>query len=233
MKKQWCISKITPGFIASMERILWLYSLPYDPEYPLLCFDESPCFLIEQTQEPIPMRCGDVVKENYKYKKNGSCALLACIEPLEGTRIAKVYGQRTAKEYTDFMQRLAEAYPQAKKIRLIQDNLNTHQPSSFYKYLPADQAFELEQKFEWNYTPKSASWLNMIEIEFSALTKQCLGRRIPNQQELEKQIMAIIKERNDSKIKIEWQFSQSDARDKLNRHYSKVNQENEKFRSKK
>jgi DDE superfamily endonuclease len=216
------------SFIANMEQILWLYSLPYDEKYPILCFDERPCFLIGDTVEPIAMQTGKVAKENYAYSKNGSCCLLASIEPLTGNRLAQVYTQRTKKEYTIFMQELSKKYPNATKIRLIQDNLNTHNSSSFYENLPANEAFELAQRFEFYYTPKSASWLNIIEIEFSALAKQCLNRRIPTQEMLEKEILTIVKERNDKQIKVEWQFSIQKARIKLNRHYKKVNPDNEK-----
>lgn len=217
------------AFIANMERILWLYSLPYDAKYPVVCFDERPCFLIGDTIDPLAMQTGKVAKENYAYAKNGSCCLLASIEPLTGNRLAQVHQQRTKKEYTIFMQELAKQYPNAVKIRLVQDNLNTHHISSFYENLPADEAFELAQRFEFYYTPKSASWLNIIEIEFSALARQCLNRRIPTQDMLEKEVLTLVKERNDKKIKVQWQFSIQKARTKLNRHYKKVNNNNEKI----
>lgn len=217
------------AFIANMERILWLYSLPYDEKYPVVCFDERPCFLIGDTIEPLAMQTGKVARENYAYAKNGSCCLLASIEPLTGNRLAQVHQQRTKKEYTIFMQELAKQYPNAVKIRLVQDNLNTHNISSFYQNLPADEAFELAQRFEFYYTPKSASWLNIIEIEFSALARQCLNRRIPTQDMLEKEALTLVKERNDKKIKVEWQFSIQKARTKLNRHYKKVNADNRKI----
>lgn len=205
-----------------MERILWLYSLPYDPLYPVVCFDERPCFLIGELVEPLALQSGQVRKEHYAYQKNGSCALLAAIEPLTGKRIAQVHPQRTKKEYTLFCQALAAAYPEAKKIRLVQDNLNTHNASSFYENLPASEAFALAQRFEFNYTPKGASWLNMIEIEFSAVARQCLDRRIPNIGQLENEVLAFIKERSDKEIKIYWQFSIEAARNKMNTHYRRV-----------
>jgi hypothetical protein len=213
-----------------MERILWLYRLPYDQNYPVVCYDERPCFLIGNVIDSLAMQRGQVVKEHYAYQKNGSCSLLAAIEPLTGIRLAAVYAQRTQKEYTLFMQQLAKAYPKAIKIRVVQDNLNTHTIHAFYAHLPADEAFELAQRFEFYYTPKAASWLNMIEIEFSALAKQCLHRRIPTQEQLEKQILTIVKERNDKQIKINWQFSIQKARNTLNRHYIKVNNNNNKFK---
>lgn len=206
-----------------MEQILWLYALPYDPLYPVICFDERPCFLIENTKTPIAMRSGKITKEHYAYKKNGSCSLLAAIEPLSGKRIAKVYDRRTKKEYADFMNIVASHYPNAIKIRTVQDNLNTHNFSSFYQNYSAQKAFELMQRFEFYYTPKSASWLNMIEIEFSALARQCLNQRIPTKKMLEKKVLTLVKERNDKKIKINWQFSIDKARDKMGKHYKIVN----------
>jgi hypothetical protein len=216
-------------FIALMEKILWLYSLPYDEHYPVVCFDERPCFLIEDVVAALPMLGGQVAKEHYSYQKNGSCCLLAAIEPHTGKRVGQVHQQRTKKQYCLFMQALAAQYPSAHKIRLVQDNLNTHNPSAFYQWLPAQQAFELADRFEFYYTPKSASWLNMIEIEFSALAKGCLRERIPSQEHLERQVLALLKEREEKQVKINWQFSLSSARNKLNRHYTKVNEDNQKY----
>lgn len=213
-----------------MERILSLYALPYDCRYPVVCFDERPCFLIGNLIEPLALQPGQISKEHYAYEKNGSCALLAAIEPLTGNRIAQVHEQRTKREYTLFFQQLAANYPEAIKIRVVQDNLNTHNIGSFYDFLPADEAFALAQRFEFYSTPKSASWLNMIEIEFSALARLCLHRRIPNIDLLKKEVLAIIHERNLKKIKIHWQFSLDSARNKLNSHYTKVFSDNSKFK---
>jgi hypothetical protein len=213
-----------------MERILWLYALPYDRHYPVVCFDERPCFLIGEEVEPLALQSGRARKEHYAYEKNGSCALLAAIEPLTGKRLAQVHPQRTKKEYTQFCQALAALYPDAKKIRLVQDNLNTHNASSFYENLPAAEAFALAERFEFNYTPKSASWLNMIEIEFSAVARQCLDRRIPTIEQLGKEVLALVKERGEKKIKIDWQFSIESARNKLNRHYQHVLADNLRYK---
>jgi hypothetical protein len=221
---------MTSRFIAKMEQILWLYALPYDPLYPVVCFDERPCFLIGDTVEPLAMQSGQVRKEHYAYAKLGSCALLAAIEPLTGNRLAQVHDQRTKKEFTLFCLALAAAYPQAKEIRLVLDNLNTHDTSAFYEHLPADEAFALAQRFDFFFTPKSASWLNMIEIEFSALARLCLNRRIPTMEKLESEVMAIIAERQQKQIKINWQFSIESCRDKLNARYSVVNVANSKFK---
>jgi DDE superfamily endonuclease len=214
-----------------MEDILWLYAQPYDPLYPVVCFDEQPCFLIGDLLEPLAATSGRIRKEHYAYERHGSCALLAAIEPLTGKRLAQVLPQRTKKEYALFCQALSAVYPEAKKIRLVQDNLNTHNASAFYENLPAAEAFALAQRFEIHYTPKSASWLNMIECEFSVVARQCLNRRIPTIKQLEKEVLAIIKERNEKKIKINWQFSIESARNKLNRHYQNVFADNSKYKT--
>lgn len=213
-----------------MEVLLALYKLPYDPNYPVICYDERPCFLIGETVAPLVMQSGRVRKEHYTYEKLGSCALLAMIEPLTGERAAQVHPQRTKKEYTLFCQAVAAKYPNAIKIRMVQDNLNTHDASAFYENLPADEAQALAERFEFYYTPKSASWLNMIEIEFSALSRQCLNRRIPTIEKLEQEILALVAKRAKQKIKIEWQFSIETARSKLNSHYVAVQAANEKFK---
>jgi hypothetical protein len=214
-----------------MEDVLDVYAKPYDAAYPVVCFDERPCFLIGDTVAPIPTQTGKVAKEHYSYEKNGSCCLLAAIEPLQGKRMAMVYAQRTKKEYTQFMQVIATNYADAIKIKVVQDNLNTHNTSSFYEHLPADEAKALADRFEFHYTPKSASWLNMIEIEFSALSKQCLNRRIPTMQQLEEQIKHIVEQRNKQQIKIDWLFSIGSARSKLNNRYAIVNTSNKKFKT--
>lgn len=212
-----------------MEQILALYALPYDPLRPVVCFDERPCFLIGDLIEPLALQSGRLRKEHYAYEKLGSCALLAAIEPLTGKRVAQVHAQRTKKEFTLFCQNLAATYPNASTIRVVLDNLNTHDTSAFYEHLPANEAFALAQRFEFVFTPKSASWLNMIEIEFSALARLCLNRRIPTMEQLETEVMTLIAERNRKRIKINWQFSIESARSKLNSHYSVVNQENAVF----
>ena len=213
-----------------MERLLWLYSLPLDPRFPVICFDERPCFLIGETVVALEMKAGSPLKEHYEYEKNGSCALLAAIEPKTGKRLAQVYDQRCKREYALFLKELAAQYPKAEKIRLVQDNLNTHNLSSLYETFPAAEAFALAQRFEFYYTPKKASWLNMIEIEFSAIARACLHRRIATKAVLEQEVQAIVKERVAKAIKIEWQFSIAAARTKLNRHYVAVRAENIKYK---
>jgi transposase len=209
-------------FLAQMEQLLWLYALPYDPCYPVVCFDERPCFLIGDRIEPLALQCGQIRKEHYAYEKLGSCALLAAIEPLTGRRLAQVHAHRTKREFAGFCQALAAAYPASQMIHLVLDNLNTHNASAFYETLPAALAFTLAQRFAFHYTPKAASWLNMIEIEFSALSRLCLKRRISTIAKLEAEVLALVKERHDKQIKIHWQFSLHTARTKLNAHYRRI-----------
>ena len=206
-----------------MENVLRLYRLPYDEQYPLLCFDERPCFLIGEKVQGLELKPEQARKVDYEYTKNGSCNLLLAIEPLTGKRIAIIYDQRRKIEYAEFMEIVSAHYPKAKKIRLIQDNLNTHNASSFYERFDAQKAFELMQRFEFHYTPKKGSWLNAVEIEFSAISRTCLNRRIPTKKELETEVLECVKERQKKKIKIDWKFSITDARKKMNRHYAKVN----------
>lgn len=202
-----------------MERILWLYSLPHDPLLPVICFDERPCFLIGEAIAPLNPQPNQVAREHYAYTKNGSCCLLAAIEPLTGVRLAQVLAQRTKREYALFLKELSKRFPDALKIRLIQDNLNTHDMSALYETFEPQEAFALSQRFEFFFTPKSASWLNMIEIEFSALSRQCLNRRIPTQQLLEREVLALIKERGEKRITFNWQFSIPKARETFAKYY--------------
>jgi hypothetical protein len=226
----WCFGTLDAIFLARMERILALYALPYDPHYGVVCFDERPCFLIGDTLVPVAMKPGAKRKQHYEYEKLGSCALLCAIEPLTGWRLGQVQHQRTKRSSTEFCQALAARYPDASKIRLVQDNLNTHNASSFYKHLPAEEAFGLAQRFEFIYTPKSASWLNMIECELKVIARQCLNRRIPKIEQLASEVLALLREREAKQIKINWQFSIQAARSKLNNHYTKVHPENEKYK---
>lgn len=230
LKKTWCIGTINAAFLAQMERLLWLYSLPLDARFPVVCFDERPCFLIGNTVPALALKAGSVCKEHYEYEKNGSCALLAAIEPKTGRRHAQVHDHRRKREYALFLKELAARYPEAEKIRLVQDNLNTHNTSSLYETFVAEEAFALAQRFEFYYTPKKASWLNMQEIEFSAIARQCLHRRIATKVELEREVGVIVKERAAKAIKIEWQFSIASARAKLNRHYESVQAENVRYK---
>lgn len=228
LKQTWCIGRIDAAFLARLEQILALYVLPYDAAYPVVCFDERPCFLIGDTLVPRPMRQGEIAKQHYEYEKLGSCALLAAIEPLTGQRLGQVHARRSKREFTLFCQALAAAYPEAKRIRLVLDNLNTHTASAFYEHLRAEEAFALARRFEFIYTPKGASWLNMIECEFSVIARQCLDRRIATIERLGSEVLALLEERSAKAITIHWQFSIQAARSTFNSHYARINPANRK-----
>lgn len=212
-----------------MENLLRLYRLPYDERFPVVCFDERPCFLIGDVIKGLDLKPEQVRKQHYEYAKNGCCNLLLAVEPLTGKRFAMVTDRRRKIEYAEFMQLLAPLFPKSEKIRLIQDNLNTHNSSSFYEQFDAQTACDLTQQFEFYYTPKKGSWLNAAEIDFSAIARTALNKRIPTKEQLEKQVFACVKEREKKKIKINWKFDLTAARRKMNRHYSKINPDNLKF----
>jgi len=205
-----------------MEDILHLYSLPYNEKVPVICFDERPVQLLGEVASPLPMKEGKPQRIDYEYEREGTACLLVALEPLTGKRLVETSKQRTKADYCRFMQRVTEMFPQAEKVVLVQDNLNTHNSSSFYENLPPQEAFTLAQHFEMHYTPKKGSWLNMAELELSALSRICLSRRIPSIEEVDREIQSLVKERNKLAIKVEWQFSIANAREKLSRHYEKV-----------
>jgi DDE superfamily endonuclease len=205
-----------------MEDLLHLYSLPYNERVPVVCFDELPVQLLGEVLSPLPMKAGKPKRVDYEYARHGSCSLLVAFESLTGRRLVETSKQRTKLDYCRFMQRVGAFFPQAEKIVLVQDNLNTHNAGSFYEGLPPEDAFTLAQRFETHYTPRHGSWLNMAELELSALSRICLSRRIPSMEELDREIQSLVKERNEMGIKVEWQFSIANARKKLSRHYEKV-----------
>ncbi len=205
-----------------MEQVLDIYEQPSDPLRPVVCFDERPCQLLGDILMPLPMKPGRVERQDYHYERKGTAVVLMAAEPLAGRRIVKVTEQKTKKDYAEFMKELSSHYPDANKIVLIQDNLNTHNPSSFYESFDAQEAFELSQRFEFVYTPKKASWLNMAEIELSALSKQCLDRRIANIKRLANEVHPWVEQRNQKRITISWQFTKNRAREKFSRFYDNI-----------
>ncbi len=216
----WCIGRITPEFMWRMEDVLHQHELPYDPRRPKVNFDERPCQLIGDVVQPIPMEPGKVKREDYEYERNGVCNLFIALEPQAGKRVCAVFQHRTGNEYAMFMKMLSELhYPDAEKIVIIQDNLSTHNPGSFYKVFSPEEAYKLASRFEFHYTPKKASWLNMAEIELSVISKQCLDRRIATQEELKNEVYALVEERNRIKATVNWSFTKNKARQKLERHY--------------
>jgi hypothetical protein len=218
--KQWCIGKVTSGFLWRMEKILDLYEQPYNPKRPQICFDERPCQLIDDVLTPLAMEPGKPKREDTQYERKGVCSLLIAFEPLTGQRFVQIRKQRTKQDYAYFMKELADVhYLKAEQIVLVQDNLNTHSPGSFYATFSAKEAFALAERFQMHYTPKHASWLNMVEIELSILARQCLNSRIGDMQTLEREVLALVKKRNDQKATVQWQFTKNDARTKLERLY--------------
>ncbi len=213
---------MTSEFIWCMEDVLDLYEKPYDPKHPVICFDERPCQLIGDAIIPIPIKPGSPKKEHYEYIRNGTCCVFLAFEPLAGKRLICVKERRTMVDYADFMRLLADQYPEAETILLVQDNLNTHTAGSFYNALPPDDAFQLGRRFEYHYTPKKGSWLNMAEIELSALSKQCLDRRIADMKRLIDEVSAWEQERNAIGATVRWRFNKDNARVKLQRHYSNL-----------
>jgi len=209
-----------------MEDLLHLYGLAYDEERPVVCFDEMPVQLLGDVVAPLEMKEGAPLREDYEYKRGGVGVLLVAFEPLTGRRLVETSRQRTKADYCRFMRRVAEMFPRAEQVVLVQDNLNTHNASSFYENLPPAAAFSLAQRFEMHYTPKKGSWLNMAELELSALSRICLSRRIDSVGLLDREVQALVKERNELQIKVEWQFSITQAREKLSRHYEQVKSKN-------
>jgi len=205
-----------------MEDVLDLYERPYNIEQPVVCVDERPCQLIGDIVCPLPCEPGRVRKEDSQYKRNGSCAVFVAVEPLRGFRLLWVRRQRTKRDYAKFMRLLAGRYPRAKQIHIVQDNLNTHTPGSFYETFPAPAARTLAQRFHVHVTPKKASWLNMAEIELSILSKQCLDRRIPTIKRLTNEVRAFEIMRNRSKAQISWRFTTAKARAKMTSRYQSV-----------
>lgn len=207
-----------------MEDLLDLYELPYDRRYPVICFDERPCQLLGDKRMPMAMQPGKAYRYDHHYERKGTCCLLVAVEPLTGFRFGQVRAHRTKIEYAEFMQALVALprYAGATRIRLVQDNLNTHSAGSFYQAFEPEEARQLKQQFEYHYTPTNGSWLNMAEIELAAISRHCLHRRIPTQQQLEREVLACVKERNEQQMKITWRFTTCDARKKLERHYNTI-----------
>ncbi len=206
-----------------MENVLEVYKLPHDPCIPLVCMDESSKQHIIETREPIPMTPGQPEKFDTEYERNGVSSLFLFFAPLEGWREISVTDTRTAVDWAHQIKWLVdEVYPNAKKIRLVMDNLNTHTPASLYKAFEPAEALRIANKLEIHYTPKHGSWLNMAEIEFSVLSRQCLNRRIPDQETLAHEIYAWVNARNQQKAKMDWRFTTEDARVKLKKLYPTI-----------
>jgi hypothetical protein len=208
------------AFVAAMEDVIEVYHRPHDPDRPVVCVDETSKQLIIETRTPIPAKPGRPRRVDYEYQRNGTANLFMMFAPLEGWRGVKVTDQRAAVDYAQVLRDLSDThFPKASKIVLVQDNLSTHTPASLYATFPATEARRLVERFEWHYTPKHGSWLDMAESELSVLSCQCLSRRIANKDTLTKQVDAWQRDRNKKHAKADWQFTTTDARIKLKRLY--------------
>jgi hypothetical protein len=214
---------IPPGgngeFVAHMEQVLEVYKRPYDPLHPVVCMDESPRQLIRETRTPEPARRGVVARYDYEYERCGVASVFMAVEPLGGRRTVRVTERRTRTDWARFLKEIVKLWLRAKKITLVMDNLNTHGPGSLYETFKPRTAKALWDRFEFIYTPKHGSWLNMAEIELNVLIRQCLDRRIDNILEMQREVAAWHKRRNNAQSKIDWQFTTRDARIKLKRLY--------------
>lgn len=203
-----------------MEDVLEVYQRPPDPAFPLVCLDETSKQLIAETRVPIPAKPGRPARRDYEYERNGTANLFMMFAPLEGWRRVKITDRHAAVDYAQVLKELSDThFPEADKIVLVQDNLSTHKPASLYEAFPAPEARRLVERFEWHYTPKHGSWLDMAESELGVLSSQCLDRRIPDKQTLIDEVAAWQNGRNKNHTKAEWQFTTADARVKLKRLY--------------
>jgi DDE superfamily endonuclease len=220
----WCIPpKQSAEFVYHMEDVLEVYTRPYDPKRPVVCMDETFKQLIGQTREPLPPRPGTVERFDHVYVRNGVASLFMAFEPLMGWRTVAVTDQRRRLEWACFIKSLLDGrYRNAEKVVLVLDQLNTHSAASLYEAFTPDEAKRLADKLEIHHTPKHGSWLNMAEIELSALGRQCLSRRIARRETLREQITHWEEPRNEKKAKLNWRFTTADARIKLQRRYPSI-----------
>lgn len=204
-----------------MEDVLDVYALPYNPLRPVICMDEKPYQLLGEARDPLPMKPGSPQKLDSEYVRKGTCSIFMFNEPLGGWRHTSVREQRTALDWAEEIKALVDSRPEAEKIVLVMDNLNTHTVASLYKRFEAKEARRIASRLEIHYTPKHGSWLDMAEIELNVMTRQCLVRRISNIETLRKELNAWECEQNDKRGKITWQFKTEDARIKLASLYPK------------
>ena len=208
------------AFVANMEDVLEVYQRPRDPRRPLVCLDETSKQLIIETRKPIAAKPGRAARHDYEYQRNGVANLFMMFAPLEGWRCVKVTDRHAAVDYAQVLKDLSDThFPDAAKIVLVQDNLSTHTPASLYAAFPPAQARRLSERFEWHYTPKHGSWLDMAESELGVLATQCLNRRIPDTPALIKEVAAWQDNRNKHHVKADWQFTTDNARVKLKTLY--------------
>ena len=212
--------KANAAFVAAMEDVLEVYTRPHDPARPLVCLDETSKQLVAETRTPVAMAPSRPARTDYEYKRNGTANLFMLFAPLEGWRHVDVTERRTSIDYAHVLKELSDIhFADAQTIILVQDNLNTHVPASLYEAFPPAQARRLVERFEWHYTPKHGSWLNMAESELAVLASQCLDRRIADRQALAREVNAWQNRRNNFDAKADWRFSTDNARIKLKTLY--------------
>ena len=216
----WCIAEITPEYRERMYKLLALYARPYNKQYPVVCMDEKSKQLIEDIRGSIPLKPGSPAKYDGEYRRMGTRNIFVAVEPLAGKRRIKVTLQRKKDDFAHFIKELADRdYPQAKEIRLVLDNLNTHFAGSFYETFSKKEADRILKRIEFYYTPKHGSWLNMGEIEINMMDRECLARRIGQAEVLEREIACWSKQRNKKRKKIQWSFTRKQADKKLSKYY--------------
>ena len=206
-------------FAAAMERVLDVYRRPYDPAFPVVCMDETPRQLIGESRVPVPAAPGRPRRRDYEYRRLGTCNVFMATEPLAGWRVTKVTARRTKADWAHFIHDIAQRYPDAERITLVMDNLSTHRPGALYESFSPARAKALWDRFEFVYTPKHGSWLNVAEVELNVLIRQCLNRRLDSLEVLRSEVAAWQAARERSQAKVDWQFTTADARIKLKRLY--------------
>ena len=225
-RDMWCIPQVDGTYVARMEDVLDLYAEDPDPKRPVVCFDESPTQLIGEVRQPIPAMPGQLERYDCEYRRNGTVNLFVFLDAHRPWRTVKVTDRRTARDFAECMRDLVDLhYPKAELIRVVLDNLSTHSPGALYEAFPAPEAHRILRRLEFHYTPKHASWLNMVEIEIGVLRSQCLDRRIEDRQTLEAEIAAWEAQRNAAGASIKWMFTTQRARIKLLRAYPDLDKE--------
>ena len=224
LKQQWVIPpEHSAAFVANMEDVLDVYARPYDPARPVVCVDEGGKQLIGDVREPLPARPGSPAKQDCEYERGGMANLFMAVEPLAGWRHVEVTGQKRAVDFAHFLRLLSDGpYRDCERVVLVCDNLNTHTPACLYEAFEPAEARRLANRFEWHYTPKHGSWLNVAECELSVLARQCLDRRIPDMPTLRREVAAWERERNAAVVKVDWQFTTDKARVKLKKLYPTI-----------
>src|ERR1700681_1887785 len=219
-KDMWCIPQVDGEYVARMEDVLDLYAEAPDPKRPVVCFDESPVQLIGEVRQPIPAKPGQLERYDYEYHRNGTVNLFVVLDVHRPWRKVKVTERRAAKDYAQCIRELVDVhYPNAEYIRVVQDNLSTHSAGALYEAFPPTEARRILRRLEFHYTPKPASWLNMVEIEIGVLRGQCLDRRIDDPKRLRREIVAWERQRNAARARIKWMFTTDKARAKMGHAY--------------